>query len=585
MISTSPKPRINNNRGIRSPLGPINQNENVFNSIESGTILKKQHSPGKVLVSIDGSPVSEDVISYMEDFDKDKQELIDINKELTSQLKLKEGEVDKLTSDFLGMKNRLNAVQTEHREIRSRWTSDKSDLEQKVFQTMGLVTHTQATLKKKEKDYDKLQDQLQKIARTNNRSQKGCITISRPLAKNSSQSKTTSGIGLKDAEVYAAQQLVQEFEQENQTLRGALTELTTEVVSLRAQLGDVTSAVNDIQTVQSAFATKMPPTPVTNRKDKRNNNINNNSNSSSSSSSMRSPIPMTNITITDNNTNTPPPSSSVLKSKINFKDDENTTFSALSPLPMLKTPGMLRRQERLEGTPSARPVEWVIDQVTSEMNKLRTRFTKLDENQQKVAAWAQTAKKRSTSVATNRKKKLSESQIIDRDNQRDLREKQLSKQLAKAHLSLTEAIQVIRSQDALMSKALKAQLPTEEEHLEHGDSHGNGIMRRGDQYGEHEDEDENKGHLRKIDCWKLENSNQNSIDNNSYDNNKINNKMKSEDKDNVAYEEAVHTESDVEAAVADIADINSLLPPTSPETELLLTEAGILPINLNKKDF
>lgn len=104
------------------------------------------------------------------------------------------------------MQNRMAALATEHREVRNHWLSEKSDLEGRFHQMQALHTQLQGTLKKREKDYDKLQGQLAKLVRDSVRGNKACMTISLPLKKNLSQDsssiKTTAAL-LKDAEVIA----------------------------------------------------------------------------------------------------------------------------------------------------------------------------------------------------------------------------------------------------------------------------------------------------------------------------------------------------------------------------------------------
>ena len=101
----------------------------------------------------------------------------------------------------------------EHRELRNQWLADKSDLETKSFQAQALSTQLNGTIKKKDKDYDKLQAQLAKIIKEASRGNKACIQISAPLQKNLSQSSgsmgyaagtgTKAGVGLKDADIIA----------------------------------------------------------------------------------------------------------------------------------------------------------------------------------------------------------------------------------------------------------------------------------------------------------------------------------------------------------------------------------------------
>lgn len=71
---------------------------------------------------------------------------------------------------------------------------------------LALQTQVQGTMRKKEKDYEKLQGQLDKVVRDSMRGNKSAIIVSKPLQKNSSQVKTNGT--LLDAELIAAKTLM-----------------------------------------------------------------------------------------------------------------------------------------------------------------------------------------------------------------------------------------------------------------------------------------------------------------------------------------------------------------------------------------
>ena len=75
------------------------------------------------------------------------------------------------------------AASNEHRVTRNHWLREKSDLETRNFQLLALHTQLQGTLRKKEKDYEKLQNHLEKAVRDTQKS-KAIIYISKPLQKN-----------------------------------------------------------------------------------------------------------------------------------------------------------------------------------------------------------------------------------------------------------------------------------------------------------------------------------------------------------------------------------------------------------------
>ena len=94
----------------------------------------------------------------------------------------------------------------EHRDTRNHWLNEKSELESRSFQMLALQTQIQGTMRKKEKDYEKLQSQLDKVVRDSLRGNKSVNTVSKPLQKNSSQIKATGT--LLDAELIAAKSII-----------------------------------------------------------------------------------------------------------------------------------------------------------------------------------------------------------------------------------------------------------------------------------------------------------------------------------------------------------------------------------------
>jgi hypothetical protein len=103
------------------------------------------------------------------------------------------------------------AAANEHRELRNQWLREKSELEGRNFQLLSLHTQLQGSMRKKEKDYEKLQTQLEKLVKDSQRGSKAVITISKPLQKNLSQVKAPQAT-LKDAELCAARTLISSLE-------------------------------------------------------------------------------------------------------------------------------------------------------------------------------------------------------------------------------------------------------------------------------------------------------------------------------------------------------------------------------------
>ena len=64
--------------------------------------------------------------------------------------------------------------------LKKWYLSEKSELESRTFQMLALQTQIQGTMRKKEKDYEKLQGQLDKVVRDSMRGNKAVIVVSKP---------------------------------------------------------------------------------------------------------------------------------------------------------------------------------------------------------------------------------------------------------------------------------------------------------------------------------------------------------------------------------------------------------------------
>lgn len=100
----------------------------------------------------------------------------------------------------------MAAAAVEQRDTRNHWLTEKNELENKLYQMLSLQTQIQGKIIKKEKDYEKLQLQLDKVIKDSQRGNKSMITISKPLKKNSSQVKAPGT--LVDAEMTAAKSII-----------------------------------------------------------------------------------------------------------------------------------------------------------------------------------------------------------------------------------------------------------------------------------------------------------------------------------------------------------------------------------------
>ena len=97
-------------------------------------------------------------------------------------------------------------MKAEQRQLRKQWLTEKGELGTKLSELNSLVTKHQATIIKKEKDFDKLQKQLRKLINDAQRNVKTTMIISKPLQKASSQNSTK--VSLKDAESLAYQESI-----------------------------------------------------------------------------------------------------------------------------------------------------------------------------------------------------------------------------------------------------------------------------------------------------------------------------------------------------------------------------------------
>jgi len=135
-------------------------------------------------------------------------------------------------------------MSTEHRNVRNQWNTEKTELEGKVFQAQSIMTQYQGGARKKEKELALLQDQLAKLARNRGGDTKMGMTLSKPIAKNSTQIKT---ITVRDAQVIAAEGAMEAALKENMTLRESMAAMEKEVVSLRSGLCEMTSVTNELR--------------------------------------------------------------------------------------------------------------------------------------------------------------------------------------------------------------------------------------------------------------------------------------------------------------------------------------------------
>jgi len=120
-----------------------------------------------------------------------------VRTQLNAHIRDKQSHSDLLASmrqEVRATQGRVAALQQEQRENRNRWVEEKADLENKVFQMLAVQTQVQGSLRKKEKDHEKLQAQLTKAVRESNKASKSMIQISKPIKQNSSQKNTAERV-------------------------------------------------------------------------------------------------------------------------------------------------------------------------------------------------------------------------------------------------------------------------------------------------------------------------------------------------------------------------------------------------------
>lgn len=156
--------------------------------------------------------------------------------------------IDAMKRDEQVFNNRISALTSEHRDLKNHWLAEKSDLQSRLFQVQALNTQIHGTLKKKEKDYEKLQSQMSKLVKDSGRgAPKPSITISVPLKKAFSQDqndKNPSAVTslLRDAELCALRNTLTAVNKDNAALKLSIEELQEELVRLRVIDGPISAS-------------------------------------------------------------------------------------------------------------------------------------------------------------------------------------------------------------------------------------------------------------------------------------------------------------------------------------------------------
>lgn len=143
-----------------------------------------------------------------------------------------------LLRDNHNMGNKISALLAEHREVKNHWLAEKSDLQSRLCQVQALNTQISGTMKKKEKDFDKLQTQMAKLVKDANKTVKATMVLTAPLKKSLSQDQSNPTIAalLKDAELNALKSIIKSLESENSLLKSAAVQLKESVSQLTMSL-------------------------------------------------------------------------------------------------------------------------------------------------------------------------------------------------------------------------------------------------------------------------------------------------------------------------------------------------------------
>jgi len=276
--------------------------------------------------------------------------------------------INSLRCEVAVANNKVAAVMVEQREVKAHWLAEKSELESRVFQSQALATQWQGSLRKKEKDYDKLHIQLSKLMKESSRGQKDAIAkivISKPLAKNLTQTKPNCS--LKDAEMAAAQETIAMLEKENLTFRKAIDDLTTSINDLKDKF---TADLEKLENQQLLDKQKMMELAIKTAEQQNSQLIKDRAllstsspQTESSSSSSFPPLANTPPTIIE-------AEAAVMVSE-SLKKTRTTHF---------QSPNDGRNLIGLESTPVVRPAVWVVEQANTELKNLRNRADGLARN-------------------------------------------------------------------------------------------------------------------------------------------------------------------------------------------------------------
>ncbi len=241
--------------------------------------------------------------------------------------------VENLKRELLAANNRTSTLVNEQRELRNHWMAEKADLQSRLCQVQTLNTQFQGSLKKKEKEFDKLQSQLLKLVKDSTRGMKSTILISAPPKKVFSQE--SNGVTLRDAEVVSLKRSLLQYQQDNEALRNHVEAVKTDLADLQSNFEKKMMDMEEKHKLElDTIATKT----------KRN------------------------ITITDCIDPQTPAPQHIHQPHHNH----SLELKSVTKVALCKTPGTIARKY-LEGTPGVRQMNWIIAQANTEIKALRSR--------------------------------------------------------------------------------------------------------------------------------------------------------------------------------------------------------------------
>lgn len=255
----------------------------------------------------------------------------------------------------------------EQREVKNHWLAEKADLQSRLCQVQALNTQIQGTLKKKEKEFDRLQIQLSKVVKDAARNSKATLFISAPLKKAMSQDNTSSSTQLlRDPEIIALKNSMLHMERENIGLRSTVENMQGDLTDLQESFDKAIKAAEEKYRIQleSVKQERIVNTKFI-------ENVQKNTIVEEEESVAEEDVLVELVASA-----VPTPAATPLPAKscslTITVPSPHTPCSEPASLQGLKTPGTIAKKY-LEGTPGARPVSWIVQQANTEVKRLRER--------------------------------------------------------------------------------------------------------------------------------------------------------------------------------------------------------------------